>query len=201
MITAASPFRLSGGDAESANRVSRAMQEIASSPVKQRQDPLCARYRGTASDALITDGARTINNCTGDPFHGAVVIGAENGVPWRFGIHPAVGGYHDLPNPGDLLCAALSSCLDATLRMIADRLGIGLESLDVTTAADCDVRGALLVDRRVPVGFQRVECRVRLRAPDGDAARLPMLVAAAEHSCVVLQTLRGGIAVRVHLEQ
>jgi len=56
------------------------MQEIASSPVKQRQDPLCAHYRGTASDALITDGARTINNCAEDPFHGAVVVGAGK---WR----------------------------------------------------------------------------------------------------------------------
>lgn len=73
---------------------------------------------------------------------------------WSFGIHRAVGGYHDAPNPGDILCAALASCLDSTIRIIADRLGITLTSLEVDVTAEVDVRGTLVVNRDIPVGFQ-----------------------------------------------
>ena len=119
----------------------------------------------------------------------------------RFGIHRAVGGDHDLPNPGDLLCAALAACLDATIRMIADHFRVPLASLQVKVAAECDVRGCLMVDPAVPVGFQRLHCSVRL-VPEGDVDRddLHGLLAAAEKCCVVMQTLRGGVTVLTELE-
>jgi uncharacterized OsmC-like protein len=148
-------------------------------------------------DARIRDGAHTLSACSGDPFHGAVVPDHGSGEPLPFGIHRAVGGDHDRPNPGDLLSAALAACLDSTLRMMAEHLGIQLESLEVNVGAECDVRGCLLVERGVPVGFQRMHCGVRLRAcGDVDEEKLQMLVAAAEGSCVVLQTLRHGVAVQ-----
>lgn len=95
---------------------------------------------------------------------------------------------------------ALAACFDSTLRMIADRLGIRLRSLDVTVDAECDVRGCLLVDRSVPVGFQNMRCSVRLQ-PEGpvEAENLKMLVAVAEKSCVVLQTLRHGVPVQAQV--
>jgi organic hydroperoxide reductase OsmC/OhrA len=104
------------------------MARTSVSIVKQRQDPLRERYRSAVNEARITDGARTLNDGAGDPFHGIVVAGEGNGSQWRFGIHRAVGGDHDLPNPGDMLCAALAGCLDSTIRMIADRLDIRIES-------------------------------------------------------------------------
>jgi uncharacterized OsmC-like protein len=169
------------------------------SVVRQRQDPLRARYRSAAGEALITDCAHTIDSSGQDPFHGVVVMGEGHGHPWRFGIHRAVGGYHDLANPGDILCAALAACLDSTLRIIADRLDIRIESLNIETTVEADARGTLLVDRSVPVAFQRMESRVRLRLAEPDAAKVQMLMAAAEHSCVVLQTLRGGVSTSVHI--
>lgn len=172
------------------------MDRTSASTVKQRQDPLRARYRSMAADARITDCARTVPDGGADPFHGVVVPGKGQGAQWRFGIHRAVGGYHDLPNPGDLLCAALASCLDATLRMVADRLEIRIQSVQVAVDAELDVRGTLLVDRSVPVGFQRMRCCVHLQpSDDADPAKVQMLLAAAEHSCVVLQTLRHGVPV------
>jgi uncharacterized OsmC-like protein len=167
--------------------------------VKQRQDPLRERYRSVAVDARITDRARTVFDASADPFHGAVVPG-EGGEQWRFGIHRAIGGYHDLPNPGDTLCAALASCLDATLRMIAERLGVPIRSVEVAVDADLDVRGTLLVDRDVPVGFQSMRCHVDLQpCGQSDPAKVRMLLAAAEHSCVVLQTLRKGVPVETRI--
>ncbi len=165
--------------------------------LQRRQGPLREHYVAVPADALIHDGAQTLNSCAGDPFHGRVVHDHGCATPLPFGVHRAVGGDHDLPNPGDLLCAALAACLDTTLRMLADHLGIGLQSLQVRVQAECDVRGCLHVQRGVPVGFQRLHCSVQLQ-PMGAVAedKLQMLLAAAEGSCVVLQTLRSGVTVQ-----
>jgi uncharacterized OsmC-like protein len=170
--------------------------------VKQRQDPLRDRYRVAPEEAWIIDGARSVQNGSVDSFHSVVTPGEGYDAQWRVGIHRAVGGYHDLPNPGDVLCAALASCLDSTLRMIADRLEVPIRLLEVTAHAEIDVRGTLLVDRSVPVGFQQMKCSVRLE-PEASASpeKVELLLATAEHSCVVLQTLRSGVPVQIRLDQ
>lgn len=169
--------------------------------VQQRQQPLREHYHSSPVDAWISDGAQTVNACGGDPFHGVVVPANGADAPVQFGIHRAVGGFHDNPNPGDLLCAALAACFDSTLRMIADHRGIRLETLEVKVTAECDVRGCLRVDGSVPVGFQRMRCSVRLQTADHvDDDMMKMLLAAAEHSCVVMQSLRSGIAVQTEIE-
>jgi uncharacterized OsmC-like protein len=176
------------------------MGKTETSIVKQRQDPLRERYRSVPSEALITDRARTIDDRGADPFHGAVMLGEGLGAQWGFGIHGAVGGDHDLPTPGDMLCAALASCLHATIRMIADRLDIDIEALDVAVSADADVRGELIVDPQIPVGFHHVGCCLRLRpAADACPERVRLLLAATEHSCTVLQTLRKGAPVEMRV--
>jgi len=165
---------------------------------KQRQNPLRELYRTTPREAWIVDGAATIANGAEDPFHCAVAPGTGHDALWQVGIHRAVGGYHDYPNPGDILCAALASCLHSTLRIIADRLEIPIVSLEVNTRAEVDVRGTLLVDRNVPVGFQSMQCVVCLQpAANTPPEKVRMLLAAAEHSCVVLQSLRNGVQVRM----
>lgn len=132
-----------------------------------------------------------------DAFHGRVLIGPnEHAAPLDYGIHRAVGGDHDLPNPGDLRCAALAACLDSTLRTITEHLGVNLTRLEVAVEAEVDVRGTLLVDRAVPVGFQRMQCHVDLAVDEATAEPLVRkLLQAAEHSCVNLQTLRASVPV------
>jgi len=120
---------------------------------------------------------------------------------WSFGIHRAVGGYHDAPNPGDILSAALAACLYSTTRMVADRVGIPLPALEVSASAEVDVRGTLMVDRTVPVAFQRMRCVVRGEVPSGvSAEQLKLLSQTAEHCCVVLQTLTPGVEVETRSE-
>ena len=169
--------------------------------VQRRQDPLRDRYRNAPTKAWITDAAQTISACGGDPFHGVVLPANSSDAPVQFGIHRAAGGFHDYPNPGDLLSAALAACFDSTLRIIADHLGIRLEFLEVKVDGECDVRGCLLVDRTVPVGFQRMRCSVRLQTKDHvDDEAIRTVLAAAEHCCVVMQTLRNGVAVETQVE-
>jgi len=165
--------------------------------VRARQGPLRERYREKHGEARITDRAKTTGGVELNPFRGQVHLGGEDyGDPWEFGIHRAVGGYHDAPNPGDMLCAALAACLDSTIRIIANRLGVTLTALEVDVSADVDVRGTLVVDRDVPVGFQKMQCRVNLGAAEGTNPNLvKKLLAASEQSCVNLQTLRSGVTI------
>jgi uncharacterized OsmC-like protein len=169
--------------------------------VQQRQDPLRIRYQSAPAEAWIIDCAQTISGCGGDAFHGVVVPANSVDGPLQFGLHRAVGGFHDYPNPGDLLSAALAACFDSTFRILAEHLGIRLESLEVKVDAECDVRGCLLVEPTVPVGFQRMRCGIRLQTKDRvDEETIRRLLAAAEHSCVVMQTLRNGVVVETQIE-
>ena len=115
-----------------------------------------------------------------------------------FGVHKAVGGEGDYPVPGELLCAAVATCLDSTIRIIANRMHIELGSLQVQVEAQVDVRGTLLVERHVPVGFQTINVEVRLDAlQDVESRKVDMLLRAAEHSCIVIQTLRNGAQIAI----
>lgn len=138
-----------------------------------------------------------------DAFHGTVVFGDESlEVALPFGIHKAVGGYSDAPNPGDILCGALAACLDSTIRIIAERLGVILESLEVDVKANQDVRGTLLISREVPVVFQMINCNVNLKAKDGTDPRiLQKLLGAAEHSCVTMETLLSSVSIVTRLNE
>ncbi len=173
--------------------------------VVARQTRLQQRYRETPAEALITESARTADGVRHDPFHGHLEIGgaAPSLVPelgLEVGVHSAVGGDHDLPNPGHVLVGALAACMDTTLRMFAERFGIELESLEVSVDGHVDVRGALMVSAEAPVGFQDMHCRVDLRPAEGTPPEaLAKLMAATERSCVVLQTLRNGAPITTSL--
>ena len=159
--------------------------------VREAQAPLRAQYKSTPQAAQVVDRARTSGADAADPFHSTVAPMPGCGATLPVGVHRAIGGKHDAPTPGDILCAALAACQDSSVRMVANILGVELESLVVEVTGDVDVRGTMAVDQQVPVGFQAMRCEVKLRAKDGtDPRLLEKLRVAAERSCVVQQTLR-----------
>ena len=166
------------------------------SAVLQRQAPLRAAYKEHPEQALILKRAWTVFDAGQDAFHGVVVPGEPYRVSWQFGTDRAIGGFHDAPNPGELLCAALASCQDATLRMVADLLGVELRQVEVEVTGRVDVRGSLGVYRQLPVGFESLQCKVRFEAAPGTPPELcQRLIAQAERSCINLHTLRAGVPV------
>ena len=156
----------------------------------QRQEPLADNYRTSPQQAWIVDIAKTGtgDNPIQDPLHSTVEFG---GVKTPIGVHPAVGGNGDAPIPGEMLSAALASCMDSTIRVIANRLAIELTHLQVTVSAEVDVRGTLRLNPDVPVAFQNIHMSVDIDTAAGTKpAMVQALLNAAETSCVVMQTLR-----------
>ena len=159
--------------------------------VYNAQKPLRAEYKQTPESAMVTDHARTSGQDASDPFHSQVEPMDGCGVVIPVGVHAAVGGTHEAPTPGDLLCAALAACQDSAVRMVANILGVELTSLEVRVTATADVRGTMAMDPAVPVGFQSMSCDVNLQAKDGTPPELlEKLRFAAERCCVVQQTLK-----------
>ena len=159
--------------------------------VRELQAPLRARYKSAPEAAQVVDHAQTTGTDPGDPFHAIVEPMPGCGATLPVGVHRALGGPHDAPTPGDILCAALAACQDSSVRMVANLLGIELESVAVLVSGDVDVRGTMAMDPQVPVGFHAMRCEVRLRAKAGtDPRLLKKLRVAAEQCCVVQQTLR-----------
>lgn len=171
--------------------------------VRERQGPLMALYHQEPEAALITDQAQTYGGEDQDPFHGSVLIGQEDkDSRMDFGIHSAVGGFHDMANPGDMLCAALASCMDSTTRVLAGHFRIGFKHLAVKVKAELDVRGTLLVDGSVPVGFQRINCEIEYEAVEGTSRdSMTKVFQMAEHCCVVMQTLKGGVEIQTNIKE
>ena len=155
------------------------------------QQPLREQYKTIPDSAMVVDQAQTSGIDPTDPFHFSVQPMADSNLEIPIGVHHAVGGLHDAPTPGDILCAALAACQDSSIRMVANLLGIELEHIDVKVTGNVDVRGTLAVDTSVPVGFQSMNCNVSLKAKSGTPEKLLLkLEQTAQQCCVVQQTLR-----------
>jgi uncharacterized OsmC-like protein len=169
--------------------------------VARRQDPLRKWYREHPDQALSHKAVRTVFTGETDAVHGRVLPVGFPDVAWDFGIDDTVGGFDDLPNPGHLVCAALAACMDSTVRMIADRLGVPIKRLEVLVSGDADVRGCLAISRSVRPGFRQLECRLVLElGPGVDPEVGAKLVEQAELFCVTLDTLRNGTPITVGVE-
>jgi len=164
--------------------------------VKERQAPLTDAYTHDSKNAWITDVAIIEGKNFDDPFHTSVSINDELMVNFKIGVHRAVGGHHDHPNSGDILCASLASCFETVLRMVANRMYIKLEMTKVKATANVDVRGTLMIDKTVPVAFQSMGLDIEIKADElVPKKKIQILLSATEQSCIVFQTLKKGIPI------
>ncbi len=158
--------------------------------VYEAQKPLKALYREKPEHAIVIDHAKTSGEIASDPFHSKVEPMDGCGVSVPIGVHAALGGQHDAPTPGDMLCAALAACQDSAIRMVANLMDIELLTLEVRVTASVDVRGTLAIDSTVPIGFQTMSCDVKMKVKEGTQPKqVERLQIAAKKCCVVQQTL------------
>jgi uncharacterized OsmC-like protein len=169
--------------------------------IRGRQAPLRERYTEDPENAVQHLAVHSDGVGLDDPLH------AESGpvqlpdVVWRAGAHAVVGGEGDAPCSGDLLLGALAACQEITLRMVAANMGIAIRELQIDVEADWDPRGTLAMGREFPVGIRSIRCRTRVTIDeDANGDRAARLLRSAERYCVVLDTLRTGVAVDATIE-
>ncbi len=170
------------------------------STVWRNQKPLYEEYKSKPELAKITDVAWIKSDNLNDPFHTKVMLNDELNYAIPVGCHRAVGGLHDFPNPGDLLAASLASCFENTLRMIANRFNIRINSTDIKVTAHVDVKGTLVIDRTTPVGFTAIDLGIKLTSIGTDVGILAKLMQGVEHCCVVYQTLKNSVKIDTNYE-
>jgi uncharacterized OsmC-like protein len=152
--------------------------------IKSVQKPLKEQYRNDPATSLVTLTAK--GSQTETPLSCSVDIGR---AIYQAEAHKGVGGAGSGACSGDLLLGALSACAQITCQMVAAAMGIPAEKIEVTVEGDLDLRGTLGIDKNLPVGFQRIQLRFDIVAPQATADQLRALREKTEQYCVVMQTL------------
>jgi uncharacterized OsmC-like protein len=155
--------------------------------LRELQAPLKERYKKEPNAAVVTLKAR---GSLDEGISCKVETGRAIAVA---GLHPATGGSgHELCS-GDMLLEALVACAGVTLRAVATAYGVDIKSGGVEAEGDLDFRGTLGVDKEALVGFRSIRLTFNL---DTDASKenLDKLLSTTERYCVVLQTIKQGVA-------
>ena len=174
------------------------LPEHLSTPARDRDTALRARYDRAPESAWSTHIAwtETAGADARDASRGTVQVGLD-GTELGYALERRVGGPHDDLGPRDLFCASIAACFDSTIRMVAGRLGIGVEKVTVVVTGDVDARG-VLGDAAVPSGFQSLRVHVDLRLAGGDNAAIAnRIIEVASRRSVLLETLRNAIPVEI----
>ena len=112
---------------------------------------------------------------------------------------PALGGEDSAPNPVEFALASLISCQVVTYRFWADKLGVAVDSIDVSAEGDRDVRGIFGLHHDVRAGFGHVRLAVRIAGPEPEE-RYRELKAAVDAHCPVLDLFVNPTRVTTALE-
>jgi uncharacterized OsmC-like protein len=88
------------------------------------------------------------------------------------------GGDESAPDPGTLVRAGLAACLASSFVIWSARLDIPLEDVQITLETDYDIRGRMMMDSDLPVGWHEVRytARIRSSAPEEQLSELFRLV-------------------------
>ena len=152
--------------------------------IRSLQKPLKEQYRRDPESSRITLTAKGIE--TNTPLACSVDIGR---AIYNAEAHQGVGGTGTAACSGDLLLGALAACAQLTCQLVATAMGVPTQHVDVTVSGDMDLQGTLGLSKEVPVGFEAIQVRFNLDAPQATAEQLRALQEKTEQYCVVLQTL------------
>jgi uncharacterized OsmC-like protein len=137
------------------------------------------------------------DSAPGDPLRWTVTgsPGSQREMP--VGLHPSVGGDGSAPCPGELVTMALAACMDGSVRLYADLMGIKLDRIRVEVVNRSDVRGFLRVTDVEPPADTGITMTVELEGRGATKEQLAKLRETAEAASGVLYMLRNPLAVDV----
>ena len=81
-----------------------------------------------------------------------------------------LGGTNEYPNPQELLMGALNSCMAVGYVALASLMGITVDSVEIETEGDIDLRGFLEMEPGVKPGYDELRYTVRIKG-DGTEAQ------------------------------
>ena len=126
--------------------ISRALENLSA---QISADPSKARAKPVPATARLGDGLK------------CEVTGPQ-GQRMATDMPPAMGGEASAPNPGWYLRGAMASCCATVIAMRAAKLGIELDTLEVTVESDADHRGLLGLDPKISAGQSAMRTTVRI---------------------------------------
>ena len=131
-----------------------------------------------------------------------LVVGTATQVIVRSGTHeftidepPTLAGTNLGASPVEHLLASLGSCQVITYQLWAAKLGITVDTIEVTLAGDIDVQGFFGLNPDIRPGFQSIDLAVKLTGPETDE-RYSQLTKLVDEHCPVLDVLTVGVPVR-----
>ena len=152
--------------------------------VRSLQKPLKEQYRRDPSASRITLTAKGTETAT--PMTCSVDLGR---AIYQAEAHKGVGVSGTAACSGDLLLGALAACAQITCQLVATAMGVPTKHIEVTVSGDLDLQGTLGLSKDVPVGFETINIRFDIDAPQASPEQLRALQEKTEQYCVVLQTL------------
>jgi len=151
------------------------------------QDPARARVKNPSATASLQNGLR-------------MHVTGPRGEAIETDMPAALGGAGSAANPGWLLRASLASCTATVIAMRAAKLGVALDTLEVSVESESDNRGLLGLDDKVSAGLAGLRMRVRIGAAGVDGAQLQDIVRWADAHSPVACTLYAAQESRVDID-
>ena len=111
----------------------------------------------------------------------------------------AFGGKDSAADPVELLLAALTSCVSIGLVTQAAKRGIEFEDFEIEVTGDMDLRGYLGLDDQIRPGYTNLQYVVRVKS-DTPLEVIQELLAAAERTSPMFDTIRNGVPINSRLE-
>ena len=72
-------------------------------------------------------------------------------------------GQNSAPNPQELLMAAFNACIMVGYVATASAMGINLDSVDIETEGELNLRGFLGIDNKVKPGYDSIQYVVKIK--------------------------------------
>ncbi len=115
-------------------------------------------------------------------------LGADRARIEHEGRTLEIGGDGNL-NAMQTLLGALAACDVEVMTTRAALFGLAIDNLEITTSGHFEVRSFLGLEHAPGSGYQRIDCRVRLRAAQVTPEQMATLQHACEHGSPVGDTL------------
>ena len=114
-------------------------------------------------------------------------------------VNPSLGGFDLAPCPAEYLLGALGACIKTSCMLNAALMGIDLGAIEVEVSGFADRRGTLGLEDGIPVGFQRIEYRLKFATREPEE-KIKQMIEQVERLCHLINTIRRPIDIKGHFE-